>query len=415
MSNKVEILFFARLKNRNRQNLAPIYARIIAQGQRVEFSTGLSIDPKYWNGNTAKVVAGNANAQLINTYISTQKIEFKKIHSNLLLEQKEVTAEILKNRLLGIEEIEARRTFLELMDFHNSIFKSKVGTDMAMTTYRKYMVTKKRLLEFIPYHYKTKDINLSNLKLEFMASFDLYLKTVCKNNHNTVVKHCKNVKAIINLGIQYEWLAVNPFIKYKTPYKEGNKEILTKEELTVLVEKEFKIPRLGVVRDLFVFQCYTGLSYTDMKELIQADIQIGIDGNRWIIKRRAKTNQRSPIPLLPQAMKILEKYNWQGKQENTPILPVMTNQKMNSYLVEVVEMCGISKKITTHCGRRTFATTITLSNGVPIETVSRMLGHTNLATTQIYAKVVDTKISQDMQKVKDKLSNNLKTGTDDNI
>lgn len=176
MSNKVEILFFARLKNKNKRNLAPIYARIIANSQRIEFSTGLSIDPKYWNGNAAKVVAGNTNAQLINTYISTKKIEFKKIYSDLLLEQKVITAEILKNKLLGIEETETNRTFLELMHFHNSIFKSKVGTDTAMTTYRKYMVTKKRLEEFILYHYKKKDINLSDLKLEFMASFDLYLK-----------------------------------------------------------------------------------------------------------------------------------------------------------------------------------------------------------------------------------------------
>ncbi|GEP92877.1 Site-specific recombinase XerD [Chitinophaga terrae (ex Kim and Jung 2007)] len=409
MSNKVEILFFARLKNKNKKNLAPIYARIIANSQRVEFSTGLSIDPKHWNGNTAKVVAGNANAQLINTYISTKKIEFKRIYNDLLLEQKEITAEIMKNRLLGIQEIEASRTFLELMDFHISIFKSKIGTDTAISTYRKYMVTKKRLEEFIPYQYKKKDINLSDLKLEFIASFDLYLKAVCKNNHNTVVKHCKNVKAIINHGIQYEWLETNPFTKYKTPYKEGDKGILTKEELATLMAKEFKIPRLAVVRDLFVFQCYTGLAYTDMKELTQADIQIGIDGNRWIIKRRTKTNQRSPIPLLPQAIDILEKYNWQGKQDNAPILPVMTNQKMNAYLVEIVELCGISKKITTHVGRRTFATTITLSNGVPIESVSAMLGHTNLKTTQIYAKVVDTKISQDMQQLKEKLSGgNLK-------
>ncbi|GEP93565.1 Phage integrase family protein [Chitinophaga terrae (ex Kim and Jung 2007)] len=137
-----------------------------------------------------------------------------------------------------------------------------------------------------------------------------------------------------------------------------------------------------------------------MKLLTKAEIQIGIDGNRWIIKRRIKTDQRSSIPLLPKALKILDKYNWQIKQYNEPVLPVLSNQKLNGYLSEIAELCGITKKITTHVGRRTFATTVTLSNGVPIETVSKMLGHTNLATTQIYAKVVDTKISEDMKKLK---------------
>jgi len=409
MSNKVDILFFARLNSKNKRNLAPIYARIIVNSQRIEFSTGLSIEPKYWNGNSAKVVAGNSNAQLINTYISTKKLEFKKIHNDLLLEQKEITAYSLKNRLLGVKDEESLRTIIQLVDFHNSFFQSKIGTDTAITTFRKYKVTRKRLLEFISYQYKKDDIFLKDVQLEFILNFDLYLKTVFKNNHNTVIKHCKNLKAIINLGIQYQWLDLNPFNRHKTPYKEGNKSILTKEELSILELKQFKIPRLSLVRDLFIFQCYTGLAYADMKALCKADIQWGIDGHKWIIKQRVKTEQRSAIPLLPKAIEILDRYKWQDKKDNEPVLPVISNQKLNGYLDEIAHLSGISKKITTHVGRRTFATTVTLSNKVPIETVSRMLGHSNLKTTQIYAKVMDSKISEDMQALKDKLSGNSKS------
>ncbi len=159
-----------------------------------------------------------------------------------------------------------------------------------------------------------------------------------------MVKHCKNLKAIINLSIQYQWLEHNPFLRHKTPYKEGNKSILTKEELAVIEGKVFTIPRLEQVRDLFIFQCYTGLAFSDMKILTKAEIQIGIDGNRWIIKRRIKTDQRSSIPLLPKAIKILDKYNWQIKQHNESVLPVLSNQKLNGYLSEIAGLCGILKK-----------------------------------------------------------------------
>ena len=409
MSNKVNILFFARLKSKNKKNLAPIYARITVNSQRIEFSTGLSIEEKYWKGNSAKVIAGNQNAQLINTYISTKKIEFKRIYNDLLLEQKEISATSIRNRLLGIKDNEDYKTLTQLVDFHNAFFKSKIGTDTAITTYNKYKVTRKRLVDFMAYQYKNKDVFLKDLKLEFIISFDLYLKTVFKNSHNTVVKHCKNLKAIINLGIQYQWLEINPFSRHKTPYKEGNKSILTKEELAIVESKHFSIPRLSLVRDLFIFQCYTGLAYADMKALSKSEIQWGIDGNKWIIKRRIKTDQRPAIPLLPKAIEILEKYNWQEKENYDPVLPVVSNQKLNGYLDEIAALCNIPKKITTHVGRRTFATTVTLTNGVPIESVSQMLGHTNLKTTQIYAKVVDTKVSNDMQQLKEKLSNdNLK-------
>ena len=415
MENKVDMLFYARSSKKSKRGLTPIYARLVVNGERLDFSTGFSINKTLWNREGTKVIGNTQEAQLINNYISTKKLETQRAYNELLLEQKPVSLHAIKNKLFGVKEEENHKTLLQLVDFHNGIFQSKIGTDTAHSTYRKYKVTRKRLVKFIAYQYKKQDILLKDLKLEFIVNFDLYLKTVFKNSHNTVVKHCKNLKAIINMGIQYQWLESSPFIRHKTPYKEGNKAILSTQELQVITEKEIPIDRLSTVRDLFLFQCYTGLAFSDMQELKKTHIQIGIDGNFWIMKPRQKNQQRSSIPILTPAISILDKYDWKTKDSEAFLLPRISNQKMNGYLNELMVICGITKKVSSHVGRRTFATTVTLTNGVPIETVSRMLGHTNLVTTQIYAKVVDTKISQDMQKVKDKLSSNLKTGTDDNI
>ncbi|GEP93566.1 hypothetical protein SAMN05660909_05473 [Chitinophaga terrae (ex Kim and Jung 2007)] len=250
MENRVDILFFAKLKKKNKKNLAPIYARLVVNHDRYEFSTGFSIDEKLWNGKAVKVSGDSQQAVLINNYINTKKLEVFKAYNELLLDQQLITLTSIKNKVFGIKE-ETSKTLLQLVDYHNTLFKSKIGTDTAITTYNKYKVTRRRLVDFLNYQYKKKDIYLNDLKLEFVASFDLYLKVVFKNSHNTVVKHCKNLKAIINLGIQYQWLEHNPFLRHKTPYKEGNKSILTKEELAILESKVFTIPRLQQVRDLF--------------------------------------------------------------------------------------------------------------------------------------------------------------------
>ncbi|KOH42568.1 integrase [Sunxiuqinia dokdonensis] len=202
-----------------------------------------------------------------------------------------------------------------------------------------------------------------------------------------------------------DYIDKNPYSKFKVGLDETHREILSTEELKRIEEKQIQIERLAVVRDIFVFACYTGLSFSDITKLSHTHLQQRADGKEWIIINRSKTNNRCRIPLLPKAKEILKKYEDYPKISGKAILlPVLTNQKMNSYLKELGDICGINKNITMHIARHTFATTVTLSNGVPIETVSKLLGHSSLKTTQIYAKVLDQKIAEDMELLESKLN-----------
>lgn len=413
MENKVDMLFYARSSKKNRKGLTPIYGRLVVNGERWDFATGFSIEEENWNSKVSKVTCNTEQAKLINNYIGLKRVEISKLFNQLLLEDKPIDLLTLRNRLMGLKENEDK-TIMELLDFHNAEFKARLGEGTSYSTFEKYEITRLRVSQFLKDKYQIKDMKLKDLKMVFISGFQAYLISKFKNKHNTIAKYCKNLKTIMNFGVLHEWLEVNPFAKFKIGYKDTDKVFLTKQELTAIESKELKQPRLDLIRDLFIFQCYTGLAYIDMKGLLKSEIQIGIDGNRWIIKRRTKTDQRSAIPLLPKALEVLEKYRWHEKKENEVVLPVYSNQKINSYLQEIADLCDISKKVTSHAGRRTFATTIGLGNNIPIETISKMLGHSSTKMTLQYAMVTDTKISQDMQKVKEKLSNNLKTGTDDN-
>jgi site-specific recombinase XerD len=218
------------------------------------------------------------------------------------------------------------------------------------------------------------------------------------------MKHIVRIKKIVSMALKNDWLDKDPFINYRASYEEVNRGYLTREELEILEQKEFTIPRLAKVRDVFIFCCYTGLGYADVEKLTPHDITTGIDGEKWIITFRKKTNHRSPVPLLPKAIEIIDKYkDYPENAAKGKLLPMGSNQRMNGYLKEIADICGISKNLTTHLARHTFATTVTLANGVPIETVSKMLGHSSIKTTQIYSKVVDSKISDDMSLLKKKL------------
>src|SRR5690606_3174279 len=231
--------------------------------------------------------------------------------------------------------------------------------------------------------------------------------------NNTVMKHIQRLRKMVTLAYKMEWIDKDPFIKFKPSYIKNEREFLREDELQDIMEKEFEIERLNLVKDLFVFSCYTGLSYIDVMNLNEDNIALGIDGGRWLITNRQKTHNKVKIPILPIAEELIEKYKGHIKTKKTKTLfPNISNQKLNSYLKEIADLCGIKKNLTFHIARHTFATTITLSNGVPIETVSKLLGHTKIATTQIYAKVIERKVSDDMLNLrsvlisKDNKSNN---------
>src|SRR5258708_11212686 len=229
--------------------------------------------------------------------------------------------------------------------------------------------------------YKIEDIDIQKLNYEFITDYEFWLKSVRKCDHNTAIKYLSNFRKIVNICLKTAWMARDPFLGFKMTKREVERPFLTDEELQTIASKTFLAPRINQVRDIFLFSCYTGLAYADVKKLTRNEISTGIDGEKWIFTHRQKTETSSRIPLLPPAMEILDRYKDHPYCINKDrLLPVPCNQKMNAYLKEIADLCGISKKFTTHTAPHTFATTVTLTNGVPIETVSKMLRHKNLKT-----------------------------------
>ncbi len=278
-------------------------------------------------------------------------------------------------------------------------------------TLKMYRSTKNYILYFLKKEYKSPDIFLSQLSYSFITKLDIFLRThklpnaIRQMSHNNVMKHIQRLRTIILLGVKLEWISKDPFTSFKFTFKKSERSYLPKEELAILEGAKLPSLRLEMVKDLFVFSCYTGLSYIDVINLTHDHITRGIDGNKWIYTYRAKTEISVKVPLLQQAEFIIEKYKADPRAINRGhVFPKISNQKMNAYLKEIAELLEIKQKLTFHVARHTFATSVTLSNGVPIETVSKLLGHTNITTTQIYAKVIERKVSEDMKSLKNLLS-----------
>jgi site-specific recombinase XerD len=279
----------------------------------------------------------------------------------------------------------------------------KIGK-VVKKTHTRYKITKNKVKAFMKHQYKKDDMPLPEMRLRFVTEFEHYLLTVDKLQSNTAHKYIKNLKKIMNMSVGLDWIPSNPFNNFRCSYTSPEREILTQEELNLIMKKDIDIERLDEVRDVFIFCCYTGFAYSDVYKFERDALTIGIDGEYWLSTNRQKTGTRESVPLLPIALDIIHKYrDHEYCKEYNKLLPVNSNQRYNAYLKEIADICGIKKKITTHIARHTFATTVTLANGVPIETVSSMLGHNSIRTTQIYAKVVEKKVSEDMQLLKAKL------------
>ena len=241
-----------------------------------------------------------------------------------------------------------------------------------------------------------------------MNDFDFFLRTVAKCNNNSTVKHTKNLAKILKICYQNTWIEKDLVVYYKGKFNEVATNYLTQEEIKSIQDKDFAGQGLNLVRDIFIFSCYTGLAYIDIYNLTKDRISTGIDGNLWIMTHRQKTHTASNIPLLPIADEILRKYeNHPLTTDSERLLPMYTNQKVNEYLKTIAETCGITKKLTFHVARHTFATTVTLGNNVSMESVSKMLGHRSIKTTQHYAKILDKKVSEDMSSLKTLLTARL--------
>ncbi|WP_317132453.1 site-specific integrase [Mucilaginibacter metallidurans] len=295
------------------------------------------------------------------------------------------------------------RYLMQLFTEHNAKVKALIGNGFEANTLKGYNTSEKHLTGYLQNEYSKTDIEISQLNHAFITGFEFYLKAECKISGVSAAKYIKHLKKIVNHCIANNWLKQNPFINFKSSAKAKERTYLTQQELDAITNKKFVVERLVQVRDVFVFCCYTGLSYADVKKLRRNEIGIGMDGDKWIFTSRQKTDTSSRIPLLPVALTILNRYQDHPQCENKGLLlPVLSNQKMNAYLKEIADLSDVVKHLTFHLARHTFATTVTLSNNVPIETVSKMLGHTNIKTTQHYAKILDLKVSHDMAALKQK-------------
>ena len=377
--------------------------RITVGGQRADMSMHRAVEPDKWDQAKGRINSNAPWARELNDYLNEKYLKAHNIRKNLEEKDQPVTAIAVRNALQGISE--EKTGVLEVFDDHNRKCAELVGKDFAPATVKRYETTRSHLAEYILFKYKEKDVALKSVHHVFITGFEHFLKTKHKCNHNTSVKYVRNFRKIINLALKNDWISKDPFRNIHNRMQRVDRDYLTKAELETMRKREFNNERLSKVRDIFVFCCFTGLAFSDVKRLSRDHLQESIDGSKGIVIKinRVKTDTPCRIPLMSIPMEIIEKYKEDPFcQKYGVLLPLPSNQKMNAYLKEIADRCGINKNLSTHIARHTFATTVTLANGIPIEIVSKMLGHSNITTTEIYAKILNASIDKEMSKL-DKL------------
>ncbi|RBQ08986.1 site-specific integrase [Pedobacter miscanthi] len=401
MKRNFSLIFFLRKAKTDQQGLSSIYMRITVEKKRCELSTGKTCPEKEWENG--KVSGSSSRAKTLNLYLHQLETKLHEAHRQLLLMDELITAQTLANQFLG--KTDKPRMLTEVFQDHNDEMEALVGIEFAPMTLLRYQTALRHIKQFLTEKHKIKDIDIRKINHEFLTDYDFFLRTTRKCNNNSAVKYIKNLKKIIKLCLANGWINRDPFANFKAKVKVVERPCLSQEEINKLEILEFGNERLNRVRDIFLFSCYTGLAYIDIYQLKRSEIIIRNSNERWLITSRQKTGTPTRIPLLPKAIELLSKY------ENHPLcvdfdkaFPVSSNQKMNAYLKEIADLCGIGFVLSYHIARHTFATTITLQNGVPIETVSKMLGHKDIRTTQHYAKTLDIKVGKDMAVLREKLT-----------
>jgi site-specific recombinase XerD len=406
MNKTFSLLFLLKKKKVKANGTVPLYARITIDGIPKEISCKRSIDPDLWDSKLQRLSGRNPEVKAINSYLKTFEQEIYDAHHMVMKDKVQVTSAVVKAKATGADQV--KRMLVPIFKKHNSDMKVLVEKEeYAEGTLERYETSLNHTIEYMQWKYKKNDIEITEINYEFVEQYDFYLRTQRDCCNNTTVKYLKNFQKIVHICLRNKWIEDDPFINYNNKVQEVEISFLSEEQISTIYTKRFVSERLEEVRDIFVFCCFTGLAYIDVKQLNDSNIAIGIDGLRWIYKDRQKTDTASNIPILPIAQEILDKYaNHPACLNSGTLLPVKSNQKMNSYLKEIADVCGIDKKLTFHVARYTFATTVTLTNGVPMESVSKMLGHKSMRMTQHYAQVVDRKVSNDMMALRDRLSMN---------
>lgn len=391
-------------KNREAGGLVPIQMQVTLEGVRLFVSTGQKIEPSNWDVRTGRAVGKGHKIKVINEYLDKMSVDAYRVFNEMKSLGSEVTPEDLRRNLTGKNEAKTKK-LLEVCDIFNSNAEKLVGIEIGKITWGRYKAFRNRLADFIKLKYSVDDLYLSHLKYSFMVEYEFYIKTEVKIQQNTMAKYLKYVIRVVEFATNNEWIDRNIFQNYKCPVKEAKREYLTQAELDRIMNKEFTIERLIEVRDIFVFCCHTGYAYKDAANLTPGHIVTGINGKKWIYTSRLKTENVANVPLLDVTLEIIEKYqDHPACVKANKLLPMKSNQKLNSYLKEIADICEIKKPLTTHIARHTFATTVLLANGVSMEATSKMLGHSSIKTTQIYGKIVESRVGAEMDILSEKLA-----------
>lgn len=393
MANKIKVLFWLHRSKMNKEGLVPLIVRLTYQKQRTEKATGFYVIPDQWNITKQRLKGTKTESNKVNLWLDSLITKVNTISSSEVINTNLHLPAIMD---MLFAKPSAEPTLLKIFEEFNFHLKERVGKDFAFSTYEKYEFTFDKVKAFIKNSTGKNDVFLRDITTKFIMDFDHYLRVNDNNQHNTAVKYCINLKRVLNVAVIQGSIQSNPFINYKTVYKDTVQVYLEEAEVIILEKLRLLKPQYLLVRDLFIFQCYTGLAYTDMTSLNEADFRIDSNGKGWIIKARQKTGVLSTIPLLPQAISIIDKYK--GNPGVKGIFPHYSIQKYNKYLGEIGDLAGINKKLSSHVGRRTFGN-VALSRGISINVISKILGHANtLITQRIYAittqKIIDKEIEK---------------------
>jgi integrase len=389
--------------DRIQNNESPVYMMLFLDGRRAYIATGQKVSLKNWDEKNGRFSGNNSNINAMNEFIDRMKYDVIRIYNELKSKDSDITVDVLRQRLKGNGEKKSK-TLVEVCQIYNNNFEKLIDIEIKKDTFRRYGAFKTKIGDFIKNTFKCKDLQLSDIKYSFAIEYEQYLKTEVKLHQNTLVKYMQYLVRVVDFAVKYEWVDKNILAGHKCSVKDTKREYLTKDELQRIMDKEIRLPRMDEVRDCFVFCCYTGYAYKDATQLTPEHIAIGINGKSWIYTSRQKTDNVSNVPLLEPAIKIIEKYKDHPLcVSKNRILPMKSNQKLNAYLKELADICDIKKPLTTHIARHTFATTVLLSNGVSIEATSKMLGHKSIKTTQIYGKIVESRVGDEMDKLSEKL------------
>ena len=391
MRSTFKVLFFLKRDKQKKDGTVPVYCRITIDGKEARFGMKKNIDPKLWNTKDGKATGKSAESSEINALLEKTKAGIHKIYREVQERENAVSAEKVKNIFLGIDS--KQYMLLKAFDEHVEENFNLIGKRITKSTYNRYYYLRVRLSEFLTEKYHLSDIPLREINYQFIRDFEMYLLTVRENKQSTIAQYLINLKKIVELAYKNEWIFKNPFMNYKIEDEKSERGYLTQAEVEILMNCKLD-KRLERTRDVFIFCCFTGLSYIDVFKLTKQQIHLSIDGAQWIMGKRKKTDVDYFIPMMEIPKKILEKYKTHIFKDSK-LLPVKTGMIVNRHLKEIAEICDIKKRLTFHLSRHTFAT-LAMSKGVSLESVSKMLGHKDIKTTQIYAKMTTEKVGRDM-------------------